>query len=159
MWHWQWHTSCDNFHQAFSALFVTQATTAVEEDWERGFSSLFVMQAPTAVKEDWERGFSSLFVMQAPTAVKEDWERGFSSLFVMQATTAVKEDWERGLRRTENEASLPWTIAVVNVMTQLCDRSLHKKALLFLQAQSCFFKLTKDFVQWLQVFFCCRACH
>ena len=32
----QWHTSRDNFYQAFSALFVLQATIAVVEDWERG---------------------------------------------------------------------------------------------------------------------------
>ena len=36
VWYRQWHTSRDNFNQAFSALFVLQATIAVVEDWERG---------------------------------------------------------------------------------------------------------------------------
>ena len=32
----QWHTSRDNFHHAFSALFALQMTIAVVKDWERG---------------------------------------------------------------------------------------------------------------------------
>ena len=32
----QWPTSCDNFYQAFSALFVLQATIAAVKDWEQG---------------------------------------------------------------------------------------------------------------------------
>ena len=45
----------------------------------------------------------------------------------------------------------------LNGMTQVCDRCLHNKALPFLQAQSCFFKSTKDFVQCLLVLFCCAS--
>ena len=47
----------------------------------------------------------------------------------------------------------------LNAVTQVGDRCLHKRALLFLQAQSCFFKSTKDFVQCLQVLFCRLAGH
>ena len=36
VWCRQWHTSCDNFYQAFSILFILQATIAVVEDWEQG---------------------------------------------------------------------------------------------------------------------------
>ena len=36
-WRRQWHTSRDSLYQAFSTLFVPQATIAVVEDWERGY--------------------------------------------------------------------------------------------------------------------------
>ena len=45
----QWHTSCDNFYQAFSALFVLQATMAVMEDWERGYLITTVRNATTTI--------------------------------------------------------------------------------------------------------------
>ena len=61
----------DNFYQAFSVLFVLQATIAVVEDWERGYIPMLLslkLQAHTGAIE--RTGFLRIKSQLRPSAYK-----------------------------------------------------------------------------------------